>query len=89
VVQPGIHKWADQDESSDWRLAAGRKIIVGFLTYRTCYGCAASGPASKDCIFCHGKYQILHYGNYILNSQAMSEKFGASHETAKENRTQN
>ena len=52
--------------------------------------CTASGPAYKHCIFCtSGQYQTLHVGKYILDSQTFAERFGASHETAKPNRTQN
>jgi hypothetical protein len=49
VVRPPNHLWETIDES---RIQAGKKSIVGILTYGTCYSCSASGPAYKNCIAC-------------------------------------
>ena len=63
-----------------------RKSVVGLLTYDTCDMCTASGPAYNHCIFCtSGQYQTLHAGKYILDSQTVAKRFGASHLSAKAN----
>jgi hypothetical protein len=33
-----------------------------------------------------GEYQIIQYGNYILDSQTIAKKLGKHYETAKANR---
>jgi hypothetical protein len=89
VVRPVNLKWTDQGNPK-WRQDANRKSVVGLLTSGTCHLCTASGPAYNLCIFCSsGQYQTLHYGEYILDSQTVADRFGACHKTAKANRTQN
>ena len=87
-VRPPNHKWTDQGDEN-YKLAT-TKSVVGLPMYGTCGMCTASGPAYKQCIFCTiGDYQTLYLGKYILDSQTFAKIFGASHETAKANCTQN
>jgi hypothetical protein len=85
VVQPQNHKWADYEESKEWKFFSA----TGLPTYGTCEFCLASGPAYKQCAHCTlDEYQIVYRKDFILDSQALSKKMGKPQETAKANCTQ-
>jgi hypothetical protein len=73
VVRPQNHKWADYEESMEWKFIS----TTGLPTYETCEFCCASGPAYKQCANCTlDEYHIVYHKDFILDYQALSKKMG-------------